>query len=122
MMSSKPGGSKARGPRHPLEGGVAEAVVQAPALGVGHHLVGLDQLLEALLRRLTVLGVLVGVQLEGELAVRLLDLVVRGGARDPENLVVVALHETRKALTRARVRAPLLSAPDRRKPKRAPTP
>src|SRR5690606_39363043 len=51
----------------------AEAVVALPLLGVREHLVGLSDLLEALsgLR----IRVRVGVQLTGEAAVRLLDLV-----------------------------------------------
>src|SRR5437867_5930051 len=52
---------------------------------------------------------------EREFAVCFLDLLVGGAARHAEDLVVVALHQTQRALTRARARAPLLSAPRPRK-------
>ena len=99
-----------------LEGGVSEAIIETAPLGVGENLVRLDQLLEALLGFGPVLGILVGMVAKGELPIRLLDFVVGRGARDPEHLVVVALHETRGALTPGRrVRAPLPSGPRSRK-------
>src|ERR1700684_2351264 len=64
------------------------AVVLLALLGIAKHVVGLGDLLEALLR-LLVVGVAVGVVLTRELAVGLLDLL---GARllvDPERLVVI---------------------------------
>src|SRR5437016_1440135 len=62
--------TEARAPRHALlEGGVPEAVVEAPPLRVGEHLIGLRDLLEAFLGSLAVLGIAVGVVLEGELPV-----------------------------------------------------
>src|SRR5213076_1698928 len=103
---------EARASRRALrEGGVPEAVVEAPPLRIGEHLVGLRDLLEALLGLVAVLGIAVGMILEGELAVSFLDVVLGRGAGHTEDLVVIALHRrTRGALTGARVRAPLLSA------------
>jgi hypothetical protein len=92
-----------------LEGGVAEAVVERAPLAVAQDLIGLDDLLEALLRGLAVVGVLVGVVLEGEAPVGLLDIFVGGVPWNPKHLIVVALHGAKRALTRVRVRAPLLS-------------
>src|SRR6266550_1971019 len=43
-----------------LEGGVSEAIIETAPLGVAENLVGLDQLLEALLGFGPVLGILVG--------------------------------------------------------------
>src|SRR5262249_38045302 len=68
--------------------GVAELVVDLALLGVAEDFVRLGRLLEALLG-LRVVLVAVGMELEGELAIRLLDLVLRGGARDAEDFVVV---------------------------------
>src|SRR5262249_4128253 len=93
---------------HPtlLEGGVTEAIVEPAPLGITENLVRLSQLLEALLG-LAILGILVGMKTQRELAIGLLDLVVGGGARDPEHLVVVTLHQTRGALSPGRrMRAP----------------
>ena len=113
---------EARGPGALLEGGVPEAVVHRPPLRIREHLVRLGELLEALFR-LAVPGILVGVVLMRQLAESFLDLLVSCVAGDAEHLVVVALHEKTKALTRPRqVRACLLSAPRSRKPKRALTP
>ena len=100
-----------------LEGGVPEAVVEIPPPGIGEHLVGLGDLLEPLLGRGSIVGVAVGMELERETAVRLLDLVVVRAAGDAENLVVVALHGTPGA-SPARVSAPVLSAPPHRKRER----
>src|SRR5207249_2595942 len=83
---------EARAPRRALlEGGVSEAVVEAPPLRVGEHLVGLRDLLEALLGLVVVLGIAVGMVPEGELAVSFLDVVLARGAGHAEDLVVVAL-------------------------------
>ncbi len=69
---------------------MAHLIVDAAALFVAEDLVGLGGLLELVLR-LFVAGVLVGVVLECELAVRLLDLVLARPALDAQNLVVVSL-------------------------------
>ena len=69
---------------------MAEPVVGLTLARVGKHLVGLFDLLELFLRILAV-RVAVGVKLHGELAVRLLDLVVRGVFRQAEHFVVVTL-------------------------------
>src|SRR2546429_663896 len=92
-----------------LGGGVSEAVVHRPPLGIGQHLVGFGELPEALLR-LAVSGILVGMVLVRELPEGLLDLLIRRVARDAEYLVIVALHTKKTALTRPlQVRACLLS-------------
>ena len=64
------------------------AVVVLALLGIRQHVVCLGDLLEALLGLLVAL-IAVGVVLAGELAVRLLDLLVGGVLADPEDLVVV---------------------------------
>ena len=70
----------------------AEDVVAATALGVAQRLVGLTDFLEPRLG-LRVVGIVVGVELPRERAVRALDLVVGRGAGDAEDLVVV-VHES----------------------------
>ena len=69
---------------------MAVLVVELAALGVGEHLVGLGELLEALLGR-RVVRVGVRVQLAREAAEGLLDLGLARAALDAEHLVVVAL-------------------------------
>src|SRR5262249_38287322 len=66
----------------------AHLVVATALLGVGEHLVGLVDLLEARLG-LAVAGVDVGMVLARELAVGGLDLLAARGLRDAERLVVV---------------------------------
>jgi hypothetical protein len=68
---------------------VTEAVVQLAALGVGEHLVRLDDLAEAVLRVRRFGDV--GMQFPGESAKGALDVVCAGIAGDAEELVVVAL-------------------------------
>src|SRR5690606_5569484 len=72
------------------DAGVPEAVVRGPLLRIGEHGVRLGGLLELLLGFLAAL-IAVRVVLEGELAVRRLQLGFRDVARDTENLVVVTL-------------------------------
>ena len=72
-----------------LHSGVAELVVAGSAGRVRENLVGLGGFLELPLG-IVVPGVLVGVMLEGQLAVGLLDVLFPGIAVDPQNLVVVA--------------------------------
>jgi hypothetical protein len=74
-----------------LLGFFPELVVQLALLAVGEDVEGVVDPLEFLLRRL-VSGVHVGVVLLGQLAVGLLDLVVRGALRNPQPLVVVVHH------------------------------
>src|SRR6266516_3536997 len=70
-------------------------VLLAPLL-VGQHVVRLGDLLEALFRfGVTLVGV--GVELAGELAVRLLDLVGGSGLADAKDLVVVLFEEILRA-------------------------
>ena len=64
---------------------VAAEVVHLALLRVAQHVVGARDLLEALLRRLV--GVDVGVQLAGQRAVGLLDLLGARVARDAEDFV-----------------------------------
>jgi hypothetical protein len=73
-----------------VEPGVAVAVVARPLVGVAQHLERLGRLLE-LLRRDLVADVAVGVMLEGQLAVRLLDVLVAHVPGDAEDFVIVAL-------------------------------
>src|SRR5687767_802626 len=69
----------------------AEAVVVRALVGIGENRVGLAELLEALLG-LLVTGILVGMELHGQLPVGLLQLGVAGTLVDAENLVIVASH------------------------------
>ena len=68
---------------------MAEAIVHTALLGVGEHLVGLGGLFE-LLDRLGRL-VAVGVILQRQAAVRLLDVVFGGAPLDAQDFVVIAL-------------------------------
>src|SRR6266508_248530 len=72
----------------------AEAVVLLALRVVREHVVGGLHLLEALLRR-GVAGVSVRVVLARELAIRLLDLVLRGALRNTEGLVEGLSHRSR---------------------------
>ncbi|SIK42088.1 Uncharacterised protein [Mycobacteroides abscessus subsp. abscessus] len=65
-------------------------VDHAPLLGVGQHLVGDADLFEPGLRLL--IGVDVGVQLAGELAIGPLELAVAGTLAHPEDAVVITRH------------------------------
>src|SRR5205085_4399454 len=69
---------------------MAEPVVAGALVGVAEDLIGFRCLLELLLRVL-VAGVLVRVELEGELAEGALQFLGRGGAGNPEDLIVIAL-------------------------------
>src|SRR5699024_9712064 len=71
----------------PARGLIAAHVVASALLGIAQHLVRVRNRFELLGR----LGrrVHVGVQLAGEFAIRLLDLIVARLARDAENVVVV---------------------------------
>ena len=89
--SVKTDGSKpAPPPAAELDAGVAEAVVEAALLGVGEDGVRLGRFLELLLGGL-VARIAVRVVLHRQLAVRALDFDFGRRARDPEDLVVVAL-------------------------------
>src|ERR1039457_867264 len=70
---------------------VRAQVVHLPLLRVGEHLVGLVDLLEALLRRR--IGVHIRMQLAGEPPVRLLDLIGLSLAADAENAVIIVGHQ-----------------------------
>ena len=73
IVGSKP----ARRPPAPVTPGVAEAVVQAALLAVGEHGVGFRGFLERFFG-LVIAGIAVGMILQRELAVRALDLLIRG--------------------------------------------
>src|SRR5581483_10121894 len=77
------------GHRHAVQAGVAVTVVDLSFLVVAEDLVSLGDLLE-LLGRLAVARVAVGVMLEGELAIRLVDLVGGRLASESQDLVVIA--------------------------------
>ena len=77
----------------PAHAGMAEPIVEAALLRVGEHGVGFGRLLERLLG-LVIPRVAVGMVLQRKLAVRALDLLIRGLALDPEDLVVVTLAHT----------------------------
>ena len=70
--------------------GVTELIVALALVGVTQHVIGLGQLLELLLG-LLIPGVLIGVVLDGELAIGLLQLVGRSALAHPEYLVVISL-------------------------------
>jgi len=69
---------------------VAEAIVAGALFRIAENLVRLGGLLELLLGDLVAV-VLVGVVLDGELAERALQLLRRGRARNPTDLIVIAL-------------------------------
>ena len=70
---------------------MAEAVVARALLGIGQDGVGLAALLEAFFR-IRIVGIAVGMKLQRQLAVGALDLLIVGGARDAQNLVIVAFY------------------------------
>ena len=72
-----------------IDAGVAELIVPRPLLLIAEHLVGLVHLFELLLG-LFVAGVQIGVVLFGLLAVRFLDLILRGALGNTQYLVVIA--------------------------------
>ena len=79
-------------PRSSTGAAVAEDVVATPAFGVAQRVVRDRHLLEALLG-VGIVGVPVGMELAGEVAVRPSDVVVGRGARNAQDLVEVAGHE-----------------------------
>jgi hypothetical protein len=81
--------------RSAAHSGLAQQVVLLALLGIRQHLVGLCDLLEALLGT-RIVGVLVGVRLAHELAVGLLDLVGGRIAGDAERLVMVRHQDSPK--------------------------
>ena len=80
-----------------IKGRKAVLVVARLLVRVGQHLIGLADLLEALLAGL-VARMQVGVVFLGELAVRLLDLVVRGALAQAEHLIVVSFFRHKYSL------------------------
>src|ERR1700687_4890700 len=73
-----------------LERGMAEAIVLGAALAFGEDLVGLVEFLESLLG-FFVAGVAIGMKLNREAPVRLLQFIFTGAAIDAENFIVIAL-------------------------------
>src|SRR5581483_7010757 len=94
-MSSKPAVKSKPAPTPPGSNAAWPKRSYCARRSVGEHLVGFADLLEALLRLAPRLGVPVGVPLERELAVGLLDLLLGRGTGDTQHLVVVALHRGR---------------------------
>jgi hypothetical protein len=72
------------------KGGMAIAIVSRALVRIHEHVVRFAELLEALFRA-RIARVLIGVEFDGELPVRTLDLLFRRLAGDGEDLVVVAL-------------------------------
>ena len=79
----------ATGPEVGIHPCMAVLVIALALRGVTQHLVGLVDLLELGLG-LLVAGIQVGVVLLGQLAVGLLDLIIRGGAVYAQHLVVIS--------------------------------
>src|SRR5208283_4723605 len=73
----------------PLEGGVTEAVILRAPLGIGKDLISLVEFLELLLGPF-IARVAIGMKLNGETAVGLLQFVFAGAAIDTEDFVIVA--------------------------------
>jgi hypothetical protein len=88
IVESARAGARAAAAR--VEGIVAVLVVGGALLRVAQCLVGFADLLELVLGGL-VTWILVGVKLEGLLAIGLLEFVVRNAAADAEDFVIVAL-------------------------------
>ena len=81
------------------DAGVAEAIVARALVAVAEDGVRLGRFLECVLG-LLVARVAIGVELQRQLAIRALDLLIGRGARDLEDLVVVALaHDALATLT-----------------------
>src|SRR5690606_34010306 len=76
-------------PRIGIDSGMTEAVVSRPFLGVGQHFVGFLDFLEFLFGFLAV-RVAIRVVLHRQFAISLLELIVGGVFRYPQNLVVIA--------------------------------
>ena len=100
ILEGLPAEIEAGGPAALLEGGVAEAIVLSPPLAVAQDLVGFRALTEARLG-LLVARVAIGMILEGELAVGLLDVVFASALGDTEDFVVISLlgHEPLRRAT-----------------------
>ena len=78
------------GSRAGSERGMAELVVGRAFFRIAQHLVGLADLLEFFLGGLVV-GIFVGMILDGQFAVGLFDLIRRGAFLDAEQFVVIGL-------------------------------
>ena len=70
---------------------MTETVVAGALLAVGENGIGLAALLEALFS-IRIVGIAVGMKLQGELAIGALNFLIAGGARDAQYLVIVAFH------------------------------
>jgi hypothetical protein len=89
IEAARRGAAKARMP---------ETVVHVALVGIGEHGIGFRRLLEVLFGDL-VTGIAIGMVFECELAIRALDLLVGGGARNAEHLVIVAFAHAFATLT-----------------------
>src|SRR5262249_8044978 len=99
----KIGAEAGAAPHALLERRVAEAIIGGALVAVLEHLVGLVDLLEAVLAVL-VTRVAVRVKLHGKLAKGALDVGVAGRALDSENLVVIALGQVSALFATCRTR------------------
>src|SRR3954470_11443434 len=75
------------GAAHP---GMPVTIVERALLGIGHDRVGFRRFLETLLGGV-VAGIAIRVVLQRQLAIRALDLLIRGFPRDAEDLVIISL-------------------------------
>src|SRR3990172_2645063 len=73
------------------DSGEAEAIILAPLLGIAQYAIGLGGFLELLFGFFMILGILVRMPLQRELAVGFLDLLWSGRARHAQHIVVIAL-------------------------------
>jgi len=87
------GGVKAAATANTSDARVAEAVVKSPLLAIRENRVGLAGFLEFFFR-VRIIGVAIRMKLQGELAVRALDLLVAGAARYAEHFIIVAFSVT----------------------------
>ena len=76
---------------------LAVPVVGGPLFRIGEHLIGLSNRFEFGLSRVACFWVLIRVPLDGQFVVRLLDLSLRGYARDAKLYVVCVVHNARAA-------------------------
>ena len=102
-----------------LEGGVAETVVGGALVAVLEDVVGLVEFLELVLA-VGVARIAVRVMLHGELAERHLEFGIAAGARDAQDLVIVALGHAGPAVRSKRFDRHTRFAPPARSGKRNP--
>jgi hypothetical protein len=83
------------------DAGVAESIVARTLVAVAQDRIGLGRFLELVFGRFVAL-IAIGMKLERQLAIRALDLLLRGGPGDLEDHVIIALaHDAFATFTRA---------------------